>query len=81
MKEISNEEWNRAIEEFENLPEKAQRAIYWVIKNWDFVVEMCKESDMSYEEIEKYKMKADEKGDYALFVLLRMLELYKNGEM
>lgn len=78
MENELDEKWNRVKEELENLPEKARRAIYWVIKNWDFVIEICKESNMTYEEIETNKKKAKEKEDYVLFVLLHITEMYKN---
>ena len=68
-------------EELKKLPEKAQRAICWTIENLDFVVDMCRESEMTCEEIEMYKNEAIEKEDYVLFLILHITEMYKNGTL
>lgn len=65
--------------EIKVLPERAQRAIYRIIENLDFVVAMCKETEMTDEEIEKYRIIAREKEDYMLLALLCVAKMYKNS--
>ena len=81
MEKISEENRIKIEENLKKLPEKAQRAFCWAIENRDFVIEMCRESDMTYEEIEENKKKALEKEDYILFLILHITEMYKNGDL
>ncbi len=54
MMENNKEEYLAKIEEaIKKLPEKAQAAICWIINHYDFVEEMCKNPEMTNEEIEK----------------------------
>lgn len=64
--------------EMKELPTKAQCAVYWIIENFDFVIEICKESDMTDEEIEKYRENAKEKEDYIALALLCVTKACKN---
>lgn len=77
MEKDLNEKLSKIEEEIKELPEKAQRAIYWIIKNFDFVEEMCQDSDMTNEEIEKYKENAIEKEDYIALALLCVAKMYR----
>lgn len=80
MEKYSKEELIRQMEnEIKKLPEKAQNAIYWMMENFEIVMEMCKESDMTDEEIEKYRKIAKEKDDYIALVLLCAAVIYKNN--
>ena len=81
MEKNLDENRAKVAEELKKLPEKAQRAICWAIENLDFVVDMCRESEMTCEEIEMYKNEAIEKEDYVLFVILHITEMYKNGTL
>ncbi len=53
-------------EAIKSLPEKAQEAICWVIMHLDFVEKMCKNLEMTDEELKKHKEDAKEKGDYLM---------------
>ena len=55
---------DRIEKEIKELPEKAQRAIYWVVKNYGLVTKICKEPEMTNEEIQACKETAREKDDY-----------------
>ena len=81
MEKNLDENRAKVAEELKKLPEKAQRAICWAIENLDFVVDMCRESEITCEEIEMYKNEAIEKEDYVLFVILHITEMYKNGTL
>ena len=70
MGKDANERLTKIEKEIKELPEKAQQAIRWIIKNFDFVEKICKNSDMADEEIEKRKEAAMEKEDYTAFALL-----------
>lgn len=78
MMEKEFHEWAEFEKEMKKLPEKAQQAIYWVVKNFDFVMELCKKSDMTVEEIEKHREDAREKEDYIALALLLVAEMYKS---
>ena len=78
MEKDLNEELVRGEKEMKEQPEKAQRVICWLVENFDFVIEMCKESDMTDEEIEKYKESARKKEEYITIVLLCIAEMHKN---
>lgn len=78
LKQDLNEEAVRIENEVKKLPEKAQRAIYWVVENFNLVIEMCKESEMTEEEIEKYREIARKKEDYITLALLCVAKMYKN---
>lgn len=77
MEKNRNEELAKLEKELKELPEKMQRAICWVIENFDFAAEMCREPNLTDEEIETYKEIAREKEDYIMLALLCMAEIYK----
>ena len=81
MEKNLDENRAKVAEELKKLPEKAQRAICWAMENLDFVVDMCRESEMTPEEIEMHKVEAIEKEDYVLFLILHITEMYKNGSL
>lgn len=39
------------------LPEETQRAVIWAIRNWGLVERICKQSNMTNEEVEKLRSK------------------------
>ena len=80
MEKDLNEKLVKIEKEIKELPKKAQWAIYWIVENFDFVIEVCKESNMTNEEIQKYKKYAREKEDYIMLALLCIAETYKNGD-
>lgn len=80
MEKDKNEQLAKLEKELNELPEKAQSAIYWMIKNFDSVIELCKNSEMTDEEIERYREKAIEKEDYLTLALLCTTEIYQNRD-
>ncbi len=81
MKKISDDEQENFKKVFNELPEDAQHAVCWLLDNFDLAAELCRHSDMTEDEIEKYKTAAREKDDYLLLVLLNVAEMYKNGSL
>lgn len=61
------------------MPEKKQKAIYWILSEWEVVEKICKSSKMTNEEIENYKKKAREKEDYTMLGLLCAAQAYRDG--
>lgn len=81
MMEKNKDERLAKIEEaIKELPEKAQQAMYGLIAHWDFVIEMCKNPEMTNEEIEKYKEDARAKEDYIMLALLCATQTYNNSD-
>lgn len=80
MIENNKEEYLAKIEEaIKRLPEKAQAAICWIINHYDFAEEMCKNPEMTNEEIEKFKEDAKAKEDYIMLALLCAAQTYQNN--
>ncbi|MCI8589173.1 MAG: hypothetical protein HFE77_00425 [Clostridiales bacterium] len=77
MEKNENEELIKLEKEIKNMPEGAQRAICWIIDNLDFVIDMCKDSDITDEELDKHKRIAWEKKDYMAFFLLCITKICK----
>lgn len=78
MKKDLDEELVRLEMKIKRLPVKAQQAIYWIVENFDFAVRICKDSDMTDEEVEKYRKIAREKEDHIVLTLLCVVEMCKN---
>ncbi len=76
MEDNRKEQIARIEKAVKELPQKAQRAIFWIIEHYDFVEEMCKNSKMTVEEIEKYKTNAEAKEDYIMLALLCAAQTY-----
>lgn len=76
-----DDEMTQIVETIKELPEEAQRAVYWIITHFDFVKEICKNSEMTNEEIERYKEEAWEKEDYLLLALLAAAQAFNNDEI
>lgn len=80
MKRDFNEKWIEIENEFQKLPKRAQRAIYWIVEHFDFVENMAEKSDMTYEEIQKRKETAREKEDYIALALLCVAEVHQKKD-
>lgn len=79
--EKNKDERSAKIEEaIKELPEKAQQAMYGIIAHWDLVVEMCKNPEMTNEEIEKYKEEARAKEDYTMLALLCAAQTFNDSD-
>jgi len=57
-------------ENIKKLPAKLQEAIYWAIKNFDVLKEICKEPGMTLEEIQSEMEKTWAKEQYDTHILL-----------
>lgn len=68
--------WLYAIQE---LPEESQKAILGILENFPFVLELCKNSDLTEEEIEQYMERAVQAKDYTLLALLCAVQAYRKG--
>ncbi len=78
MKKDLNEELVMLEMKIKKLSGKAQQAIYWIVENFDFAVRICKDSNMTDEEIEKYRKISREKEDHIVLALLCVVEMCKN---
>ena len=79
--EKNKDERSAKIEEaIKELPEKARQAMYGIIAHWDFVVEMCKNTKMTNEEIEKNKEYARAKEDYTMLALLCATQTFNSND-
>lgn len=85
MEENWIEQIARIEETIRELPIKQQKAIRWAIQNFGMLKEICKETGMATDEIERMKPAALEKENYATFILLCMIkymqETKKNEEI
>ena len=80
MKNSEKKQLEKLQKEINKLPIKAQQTICWLIDNFDFVQEICKDSEMSDEEIKKQEEIAGKKQDYMALALLCAVKIYKNED-
>ena len=78
MKKSEKKQLEKLQEEINKLPIRAQQTICCLIDNFDFVQEICKDSEMSDEEIKKQEEIAEKKKDYMALALLCAVKVYKN---
>jgi len=78
LKKSEKQHLEKLQEEINKLPIRAQQTICWLIDNFDFVQEICKDSEMSDEEIKKQEEIAGKKQDYMALALLCAVKVYKN---
>ena len=77
MKKNENNQLEQFIdleETIRELPIKQQKAIRWAIQSFGILKEICKETGMATDEIERMKPAALEKENYATFILLCMIK-------
>ena len=68
------------LNELKELPDDLQKAVTWAIKHWDLVECICKESEMTDEEIEACKTKARERNDSILLILACAAQVFKHQD-
>lgn len=79
MESGKDKEFYDILEEMGKLPIGIQRALWWVIRHLDFIEAVCKETNMTVEEFERYEVIAREKNDYLFLVLIQVVQqIYKN---
>lgn len=59
------------------LPEESQKGLLGILENFPFVLELCKNSDLTEEEIEQYMERAVQAKDYTLLALLCAVQAYR----
>lgn len=79
MKDNKDEKIKKTVEKIKKLPEKAQVACIWAIEHCDMIEEMCRDSKMTMEEIEKYEIIARKRKDYFLLIFLQAVRVYGNN--
>ncbi len=67
-------------ETIEQLPEEARRAIIWAITHWELVELLCKDAEMTHEEAEKMKIRAQKEQDYVLLVLVCAAQAFSQND-
>ena len=60
---------NELIEKIGELPPNGQKAVVFVIENFDLIKKMCENSGLSENELDKQMKKAQETDDYVLLAL------------
>ena len=66
------------LEKIEKLSSGMQEAVAWAIAHWGLVEWLCKDQEMTDEEIERQKAAAIEKNDDLLLLLLCAVQVF-NG--
>lgn len=69
---------NKIITNMVELPIELQRAFIWVTEHFDFVEAMCRETNMTEEELKRCEEEANKKEDYLSLVLLHAVRFYEN---
>lgn len=69
---------NKIITNMVELPIELQRAFIWVTEHFDFVEAMCRETNMTEEELKRCEKEANKKEDYLSLVLLHTIRFYEN---
>ena len=64
------------IEKFDKLPQDRQKAVIFVIENFDLIKKMCENSEMTNDEIKKRLKTAEENGDYIMLGLLAAVQVF-----
>lgn len=79
MEKRRDERFTIIEETVKELPERAQAAIHWMITHFDIVEALCINSEMTNEEIRRYKEDARQKEDYIMLVLLCAAQVYNSS--
>lgn len=80
MKKSKQQLIDEIIEKVGKLPPKGQKAVSFIIDNFDLVKEMCKNSAMSNEDLDKRLEKAKATDDYTLLALSSAARVFTNGK-
>lgn len=76
MKNIEEERFEILLEKVKQLSPENQKAIVFLIENFDLVKKMCENSGMTDEEIQKRLAIAKEKHDHIMLGLLIAAQLF-----
>lgn len=80
MKEKKVGESEEIKEEREKLPEKAEQAVDWITEHLYFVEQICENSKMTEEEIERHKEEARAREDYLMLALTYAVQIYHKDD-
>lgn len=74
------EQITKLAETIKILPVKLQEALFWAVENYEVLQEMGKQSELTLEEIQKFKADALAEKSYAEFLLLQITECVKKSK-
>ena len=75
-----NEKKQKLIKAIEALPEGKRRAMIWLIKHYEFAVEMCEEGPLTKEQSADLERDAIERDDDYLLVLVLLERIVNAGK-
>ena len=76
MEKNNEEMFKEIIANIEKLPPENQKAVAFIIENYDLIKKMCEKNDMTEEEIQKRLIQAKETNDYILLALLTAAQVF-----
>ena len=81
MKKNNEELFKEIIANIKKLTPENQKAVAFIIENYDLIKKMCEKNDMTEEEIQKRLIQAKETNDYILLALLTAAQVFSlHGE-
>ena len=76
MEKNNEEMFKEIIANIEKLPPENQKAVAFIIENYDLIKKMYEKNDMPEEEIQKRLIQAKETNDYILLALLTAAQMF-----
>ena len=76
MKKSKDEMIDEIITSIKKMPPENQKAVAFIIENYDLIKKMCEKNDMTEEEIQKRLIQAKETNDYILLALLTAAQVF-----
>lgn len=76
MEKNTEELFKEIIANIEKLPPENQKAVAFIIENYDLIKKMYEKNDMPEEEIQKRLIQAKETNDYILLALLTAAQVF-----
>lgn len=76
MEKNNEEMFKEIIANIEKLPPENQKAVAFIIENYDLIKKMYEKNDMPEEEIQKRLIQAKETNDYILLALLTAAQVF-----
>ncbi len=76
MKKSKDEMIDEIITNIKKMPPENQKAVAFIIENYDLIKKMCEKNDMTEEEIQKRLIQAKETNDYILLALLTAAQVF-----
>lgn len=76
MKKSKDEMIDEIITSIKKMPPENQKAVAFIIENYDLIKKMCEKNDMTEEEIQKRLIQAKETNYYILLALLTAAQVF-----